>query len=491
MTTRTPLGLIAGAALFAATVAGSTLLDAPAAKAQVAAQVESETRPNFGVLLQPPTRARNRSAHRRYDYRRHRPDWDGPGYPSHRPGTEEVVLVDCGGNPGSGAVEDAVRRVRPGGTLILRARAGACVGWLNIDKPMTIIGEGGYDPRDRNGQFDPTLQAPDGLPCMTVASGVRVEIRDMVFASPRAGEAACIVGYGAEIVLNRVGFRHAGDEAAIYADGGLLDVRNARMDAQTIAPAIVADGAGLTLHDVSIEGAQVGVEVTPGAATPARITRSTIRGTGAPNAFGPRSIGLLVRSGRDVGRVEVDDSTICGFAEGVAIEGASVDINRSRICRADKGAVLYNGELKLTNSRVRASGIGVLAGSGLALVTGNSFSGGGDSRYWLPFWSEPRAVLEAEDNRVWSTARCRPSYFQRRGGWGSQYGVRGGGGQGWECVYASYPRDWWDQEDGLFGVSYADEAYVIEGYDSYRRGYGWYNREHRYVNGDRRRDWDL
>ena len=42
--------------------------------------------------------------------------------------------------------------------------------------------------------------APDGLPCMTVAQGVRVEIRDMLFASPRAGDAACIVGYGAEIV---------------------------------------------------------------------------------------------------------------------------------------------------------------------------------------------------------------------------------------------------------------------------------------------------
>src|SRR5690606_19829364 len=126
---------------------------------------------------------------------------------------------------GSGAIESAVQRVRPGGTLIIRSRAGACVGWLNIDRPLTIIGDSGFDPRDWN-RATPTLIAPDGLPCLTVAQGVRVEVRDMVFASPRAGDAACVVGYGAEIVLNRVGLRHVGDAAAIYTDGGLLELRD-------------------------------------------------------------------------------------------------------------------------------------------------------------------------------------------------------------------------------------------------------------------------
>src|SRR5687767_277541 len=184
MSTRFPFGRIrgtvAGIAVIAAAVAGVSLSQGPSAHAQVAAKVESQTRPNFGVLLDPPTRSyRNRgSHHRRYDYGRHRPDWR-PG--SYRPGGEEIVLVDCGGNPGTGAVEDAVRRVRPGGTLVIRARAGACVGWLNIDKPLTIIGESGFDPRDRDRNPTPTLIAPDGLPCMTVAQGVRVEIRDMMF----------------------------------------------------------------------------------------------------------------------------------------------------------------------------------------------------------------------------------------------------------------------------------------------------------------------
>ena len=129
MSTRFPFGrfrsTVAGVAVIAAAIAGVALSQGPAAHAQVAAKVESQTRPNFGLLLDPPTRSyRNRgSHHRRYDYGRHRPDWR-PDYPSYRPGGEEIVLVDCGGNPGTGAVEDAVRRVRPGGTLVIRARGG-------------------------------------------------------------------------------------------------------------------------------------------------------------------------------------------------------------------------------------------------------------------------------------------------------------------------------------------------------------------------------
>ena len=95
-------GLVGGVAAVAVALTAFAM-GGGAAHAQVAARVESQTRPNFGVLLDPPTRsARNRGAqHRRYDYGQHRPDWrPGP----QRPGTEEVVLIDCGGNPGSGAV---------------------------------------------------------------------------------------------------------------------------------------------------------------------------------------------------------------------------------------------------------------------------------------------------------------------------------------------------------------------------------------------------
>lgn len=461
-------------------VAGGVALTRPEqANAQVAAKVESQTRPNFGVLLDPPTRGTRSRGHgggRRWDYRSHRPDWR-PAPP--RPGGEEVVLVDCGGNPGTGAVEDAVRRVRPGGTLILRARSGPCVGWLDIDKPMTIIGEGGFDPRDWGRSPLPTLQAPDGLPCITAAQGVRVEIRDVVFSSPRAGDAACIIGYGAEFILNRVGFRHAGDEAAIYLDGGLLDIRNAIIEADTVAPAVVADGSVVNAWEMLIQKAQIGMELTPGAGQTSTISSSTLIGIDSANTFGPRSIGLIVRSARDYGRVEIENTAICGYVEGVVVEGASVGITNSRICRSDKGAVLYNGELRLTDSRIRAASVGVAAASGHAVIRNNRFSGVREVIY-----AENRASIEAEGNRVWSRYVCRARFRERYSG---RYEPYWSGGDGWDCVYGSYPPDLWADEDGLMGYPYSDDGYQLDGYLDFRAGDGWYDRDGRYIQDDRYR----
>jgi hypothetical protein len=295
-------------------LAAGLVVAAPEVQAQTAARIESQTRPNFGLLLDPPAGRQSspQRQHRRWNYGTHRPEL-GPGYqPPHATGgSEEIVLVDCGGNPGTGAVEDAVRRVRPGGTLVIRARAGACVGWLNVDKPMTIIGESGFDPRRWNDSPPVTLQAPDGTPCITVSQGVRLEIRDLVLSSPNGGEAACIVGYGADIAMNRVGIRHVGDEAAIYLDGGTLETRDTVIDAQTISAAIVADGATLNTWETVITGAQSGIEIMPGAGEPSRIDSTTLTGVEVPNNFGPRAFGLIVRSRRDYGRVEVTDTRIC------------------------------------------------------------------------------------------------------------------------------------------------------------------------------------
>ncbi len=468
--------LLAGLASVATALTGMTLLAPTDVQAQSAARVESQTRPNFGVLLDPPSRGSRARSHRRWSYGDHRPGYR-PGPP--RPGGEEIVLIDCGGNPGTGAVEDAVRRVRPGGTLVIRSRAGACVGWLNIDKPMTIIGEGGFDPRDWNRNPMPTLQAPDSLPCITVAQGVRVEIRDMLFASPNAGDAACIVGYGAEIILNRVGFRHAGDEAAIYADGGLVDIRNAVIEANTIAPAIVADGATLTAWEMVITGATVGLDLTPGPGQTSTVHSSTLKGVDVSNTFGPRSIGVIVRAARQYGRVEISNTAICGYIEGVAVEGASVGISNSRICRSDKGVVLYNGELTLTDSSVRASTVGVAAAAGHAVIRNNRFVGVQEV-----IFNEERASIEASGNRVWSQYVCRARFRDRYAGRYEPYWT---GGDGWECVYGSYPRQWWQEEDGLMGGEYYDDGYTLDGYDQYRRGDGWYDRDGRYIQDNRYR----
>lgn len=477
---RTALKGLAVAVTAFGAFAGLNLLATPNAEAQVAAKVESQTRPNFGLLLDPPPRSRSRG-HRRWDYRSHRggyrPDYRGPGY--HPPGgpQQEVVLIDCGGNPGSGGIESAVQRVRPGGTLIIRSRGGACVGWLNVDRPLTIIGEGGFDPRSWDHNQAATLQAPDGLPCITVAQGVRVEIRDVVFSSPHGGDASCVVGYGAQILMNRVGFRHAGDEAAIFMDGGQLDLRDVMIDAETISAAVVADGTTVTAHEVDIRKAQSGMELTPGAGDPSRLSRVRMKGLQTPNTFGPRSIGLIVRAARDYGRVLVSQSRICGYTEGVAVEGAVLEITDSRICRSDRGLVLYNGELKLTHSRIRASDIGVGVVSGRAVITDNVFAQvrtpiDGDRRY-----------VEDRNNRTWSRRDiCRPRYEDRyRGRY--QPDMRSGSRN--DCQYESYPREWWGEEEGWYGdMPYIDDAYRPQQYDQFEDGRGWYDRDGGYIDND-------
>jgi hypothetical protein len=477
ITHRTPnraaFGIIGGVAAFAAAVAVFAIGEGPA-HAQTAARVESQTRPNFGVLLDPPTRNARNS-------RRNHHRWRVANPPvSRTPGGEEIVLVDCGGNPGTGAVEDAVRRVRPGGTLIIRARGGACVGWLNIDKPMTIIGEAGFDV-SRGIQGEPTILAPDGLPCATVAPGVRVEFRDIVFAAPRAGDAACIVGYGGEIVMNRVGIAYAGDEAAIYADGGLVDLREVAIDAQTVTAAIIADGATLTTDEVLISGSQSGIEVTAGNGPPTRINRTRLLGPHRPNNFGPRSIGLLVEARRDYGEIAITNSKVCGYPDAVVVEGATVRVDHVRICKAQNGVTVFNGEVSVDRSRIVALEVGVWAIGGNGRITNSHLVGMRRPIDWV------RGQVDGDHNRVWSKVACG---FENERRYGNRYAkVMRGSYEGFSCQSDPYPREWWARDEQALGVDYDPHVDFPEGWDRYKSGFGWYDCKGRYVD-DRRHLFD-
>ena len=470
---RATFGIIGGVAALAAAVSVFAIGEGPA-HAQTAARVESQTRPNFGALLDPPTRNARNSRRNQHRWRVVNP----PVIRTH--GGEEVVLVDCGGNPGTGAVESAVRRVRPGGTLIIRARGGACVGWLNIDKPMTIIGEAGFDV-SRGIQGEPTMLAPDGRPCATVAPGVRVEFRDIVFSAPRAGDAACIVGYGGEIVMNRVGIAYAGDEAAIYTDGGLVDLREVAIDAQTVTAAIVADRATLTTNEVLISGAQSGIEVTAGDGPPTRINRTRLLGPHRPNNFGPRSIGLVVEARREYGEVAITNSKVCGYPDAIVVEGATVRVDHVRICKAQNGVTVFNGEVSVDHSRIVALQAGVWAIGGNGRITNSHLVG-----MLRPIdWNRGQVV--GDHNRVWSKGPCR---FVKERRYGNRYAmVMSGSWEGFSCQSDPYPREWWARDEQALGVDYDPHVDFPEGWDRYKSGFGWYNCKGRYVD-DRRHLFD-
>jgi len=489
---RTILSLIGGAAAIAVAITAFALGDGPA-HAQVAARVESQTRPNFGVLLDPPTRG-SRSANRhRYDTQRHRPNPPHPYPPiGYRPGGEEVVLVDCGGNPGSGAVEAAVARLRPGGSLILRSTAGACVGMLQINKPLTIIGDAGLDPRNWDRDAAPTLQAPDGMPCVVVSPGVRVTFRDVVFAAPRAEDAACIVGEGAEILLNRVIVRYTGDAPAIFAYRGLLDLRDVEVKAVTSSPGVVADEATVTADELWVSDAVSGMEITAGDGPTSRLNRVRLvgpigrSGTGPVSSVGPRPVGLSILASRHQDLVQVSNSKICGYPDGVILEGAKFHIDRSRICGTIDAVSVHGGEALIENSRITASGIAVYADRGTVTVRGNKFGGAGN-----PTERRRSGEIIAEDNLVWSDYYCRLSYRQI---YGNRYApVWSGSSEGFQCMNTAYPRNWWQKDEEELGIAYNPRLVTPPQYEYYQRGRGWYNCKTEYVDSIRYFDddrWD-
>ena len=468
--------ILAIAASVAALLAVDLAIAPPKAEAQTAARVESRTRPNFGLLLDPPTRPNRRRP--RYAYDDYRPGRDRPGWGNGGPGwgyDQDEIVVDCGGPDGE-ALEYAIQALRPGGALTLRGQGGVCVGWLYIDKPITIQGEGGFDPRTGARVPAAVLQAPDGRPCLTVASGVQVTIQDITLTSPRGGSAACVTGENADIVMRRVALRHEGMEPAIDLRGGLLDLRDAQIEARTGGAAVVAENAVLNTQNLIIGGSVAGIELEQGSRAPSNLHSTTITGVGAPNSFGPRAIGIAVRARQDSARVEINNSRICGFAEGVAIEGVAVQVRGARICRSDKGVVLYNGELALHESRIRAREVGVAAIAGRAVVVGNIFAG-----VERVFWDEPRASLEARDNRVWTRSQaCRPTFRPRHRDrhvpvWDTD------DRRGYACQYSAYPHAWWSEEEGALGQAYYNDSYALDGWAGFQSGYGWYDRDGRYV----------
>lgn len=485
---RTSLKSLALAVAAFAGLVGVTVVASPQAEAQVAAKVESQTRPNFGILIDPPVQSRSRARHQRWRPRGPQYPHGGPNFPPgiHLPdGTEQSILIDCGSNPGSGAIEAAVHRLRPGGTLILSGNT--CVGNLVINKTLTIIGQTRFDRRARDNQSSGsalgrqpvTLTPFDGQPCLRVGNGATVTIRDVVFDARRGGDIPCIIGFDSVIVLDSVGINYAGDEAAIFLDGGDLDIRDSAIDAATVGAAIEADGATVVAEELEIRGAQVGIDLTPGDARESQLSRVWMKGIDRDSTFGPRSIGLIVRAARDYGQVRVNRSRICGYAEGISLEGGVLEVTDSVICHSYRGAVVRGGRLTLTDSRVRATDTGVLTDTGESIINNNVFG-----RVRVPFTEQGRGTSRVNGNRIWSDSEyCNPRMEHRfRGRYAPRFESRDGN----HCPTEPYPREYWQESEAWYdGAAYQDDRYPLQGYDQFQGGRGWYDCEGRYVNASR------
>ncbi|ATQ42178.1 right-handed parallel beta-helix repeat-containing protein [Caulobacter mirabilis] len=413
-----------------------------------AARVDQQIRPNFGGLITPPLKPRARPDRwkpGRYKWGRPRPGWPG-GYPppGWRP-DQQVITVDCG-DPWAGPtpISDALQYLVDGGILYVRSRGGVCRETVLVERSAIIAGEGiplfdaGPNPQPAG------ISAPDGAPCLRVAPGARVEVRDLTLTAAKAGRAACVEAWDAEVALVRTKVDYWGDSPAVYAAGGRLILRESVVDARTWDAALVADGAVLDIARTRIIGEETGVDVTP-ASGESRIDQTGIM---TRQTAGSAGNGVLVRGLRSgSGNLTVRNVVVCGWRNGLHLDrGAQVDVSRSRFCRTTVG-VVSDGQLRFTESAIGSQDVGVYIAGGHAVIQRNRIHD------WSrrPIWVERGATADVADNWVYYDGDC----------WGERWD------QGLHCLRGDrLPQALRDESD--FGGDAGRSWWESDGYD---RGY--------------------
>lgn len=459
-----------------ATALGLGLMAAPApALALPDAQIDQQIRPNFGGLITPPLKPRYRPDKwqpGRYKWGRkpYRSGWNSrynDGYYDDYPRDQMVAVVDCGsgvyiaggtgeaGGYGNGApgaappqaggygndqgggystpdrgssysgsggskdsyggpagyasptpVSDALRTLADNGVLYIRGAA-ACNETIIVEHPVIIAGEGPSIFATGAETSTATIAPSAGNACIRIASGVKgVELRDLTLKTQQGGRMPCIEAWDAEVALVRVNVEYWGDASAVYASGGRVIMRDSVIEAKSWDPAVLIEGAVIDIARTKIAGEAAGVDLTPGNGE----SRLDTVGVIARGGETPGDVGLLVRGLRSgTGSMTIRNTVVCGWTTGLHLErGANVNIARSRLCDAQRGVISTGASLTVTESAIGAREIGVYAGSGRTKVSRSRFYGGA-----RPAYAEPGAVLELEDNWVYSEADCWRARYDR------------------------------------------------------------------------------
>lgn len=319
---------------------------------------------------------------------------------------------DRGGYGGSAGyssptpVSDALRTLADNGVLYIRGAA-ACTETIVVEHPVIIAGEGPSIFATGAETSTATIAPSAGNACIRIASGVKgVELRDLTLKTQQGGRMPCIEAWDAEVALVRVNVEYWGDASAVYASGGRVIMRDSVIEAKSWDPAVLIEGAVIDIARTKIAGEAAGVDLTPGNGE-SRLDQVGIVARGGET---PGDVGLLVRGLRSgTGTMTIRNVVVCGWTTGLHLErGANVNIARSRLCDAQRGVISTGASLTITESAIGAREIGVYAGSGRTKVSRSRFYGGA-----RPAYAEPGAILELEDNWVYSDADCWRARYDR------------------------------------------------------------------------------
>ena len=316
---------------------------------------------------------------------------------------------DDGGNYGYSSptpVSDALRTLADNGVLYIRGSA-ACTETIVVEHPVIIAGEGPSIFATGAETSTATIAPSAGAACIRIAAGVKgVELRDLTLKTRQGGRMPCIEAWDAEVALVRTNVEYWGDASAVYASGGRMIMRDSVIEAKSWDPAVLIEGAVIDIARTKIAGEAAGVDLTPGNGE-SRLDQVGIIARGGET---PGDVGLLVRGLRSgTGTMTIRNAVVCGWTAALHLErGANVDIARSRLCDAQRGVISAGASLTIRESAIGAREIGVYAGSGRTKVSRSRFYGGA-----RPAYAEPGAVLELEDNWVYSDGDCWRARYDR------------------------------------------------------------------------------
>lgn len=357
------------------------VLALPAAvQAFPAAPVEADTRPCFEELPDPAISL----------FCGYRP-WRRHGHGGW--GRDYVVACD---RARPGTVSWVLAHMPPGAALVLRAGARPCRDILDIRKPVTIVGEPGW----LNGARVPTLEPPEGRPCIVVEAGEGpVELKNLLIQSRHAGGASCIKQHSRELTLDGVWVRYDGGASAIDVDAGRLILRRSVIAARSERPAVWVHGGGLEVESSSVLATTIGLRLL--AAEDIRI-----RGLNAERlddwtgtARVKASVGIGLDSANTGRLVEIQNSIVEGFSRGVFADAGQEVAIQSLIVRDSEYGVLSDGaRLRVNGSEIEAVDAGIYAAAGEAWAADNRIIGVRRAGVFV----EKGAHLQARDNVVFA-----------------------------------------------------------------------------------------
>lgn len=324
-----------------------------------AARVDATIRPCFGMLLDAQLRTCGPTRHYRNDGRRY--GWYG---------SRADATIDCD-RASPGYVEEVARHIRPYGVLYLKARNRSCIASLDIDRSITIVGQG-YGPNTI-----PVLVAPDGQNCIRISPNAdKVILKNVYFSSPRGANTPCIEATGKELTLQNSLIRYQGDNAAVHVAGGRFNMtESSHIIAKTRGVALAVQQGEIYAENSEIASTAGGIYAT--LSGDSQLLGLSVQQLADWHGFerGENAVGLDIKLDSADSILSMNDLKVAYFAQGINLDGAGEALlSHSLISRSEHALTVSVGRVRIIENTIIANEIGVDVESGTAYIGRNQIA---------------------------------------------------------------------------------------------------------------------